>query len=170
MMKASRILLLCSAVALPQLALANSQVDAQWLGTVEGILDFCVKVDPKDAASFQALRKSADGGTSEHDLTGLRGTPEYKNGLDTINNALAQVSPQSGAQICAAGVAPKRRVLRSPKQRRPDDSGPGSKPASPSSGRTGRSGDPAHPTTKTAVTDHRPGGTTDRRTGAVLAR
>jgi hypothetical protein len=110
LMKASRILLLCAAVALPRLVLAansppSSPPGAQWLGTVEGILDFCVKVDPKDASAFQVLKKNTRGGLSERDLAGVRGTREYKDALRTISDDLAKVSPQGAAQSCAAGVA-----------------------------------------------------------------
>jgi hypothetical protein len=110
LMKASRILLLCAAVALPRLVLAansppSSPPGAQWLGTVEGILDFCVKVDPKDASAFRVLKKNTSAGLSEHDLAGVRGTREYKDSLHMISDELAKVSPQSAAQTCAAGVA-----------------------------------------------------------------
>jgi hypothetical protein len=105
MMKASRILLLCAAIALPALASANSEISPQAVGIVQAILDFCAKVDPKDSDSFEALGKKLTG-LSGHDLATLRGNPAYQDALAGISDALAQSAPKDAARTCAAGVGP----------------------------------------------------------------
>jgi hypothetical protein len=127
-MKASRILLLGVAVVLPRLALATTPMPPQSVGIVDSLIDFCVKVDPTDAALFEAQRKLIMGGRPEHELGSVRGSPEYKNGFDRTRDALANVSPQTGAQTCAAGVrsGPQPKPVSSPKpERSSDDSGRG---------------------------------------------
>jgi hypothetical protein len=105
-MKVSRTLLLCAAIALPGLASANSEISPQAVGIVQAVLDFCAKVDPKDAASFQAQGRKLTGGLSEHDLASLRGTPEYQDAFAGISDALGKSAPKDAARTCAAGVGP----------------------------------------------------------------
>ena len=57
MKKLNRLVLVCSAAALPQLAMAD-QLASQQLGLdmVHHILiDYCAKVDPRDASAFRAI-------------------------------------------------------------------------------------------------------------------
>ena len=108
-MKASRILCVCAAVVLPQLAAAEdhrSQVNIspQALGIVESVLNFCSRVDPHDAASFEAQRKNLLSGSSQDSIEGLRGSSAYRSSYDMISDALKGISRSEGAQICAAGA------------------------------------------------------------------
>ena len=105
MMKASRIVLLCTAIVLPGLASASSAISPQSLGIVQAILDFCAKVDPKDSDSFEALGKKLTG-LSGHDLATLRGNPAYQDEFAGISDALAQSAPKDAARTCAAGAGP----------------------------------------------------------------
>ncbi len=102
-MKASRILFLCSAVALPHLAMAD-QTSPQALGTVHAILDYCTQVDPHDAASFQGQWKNLSGGVK---LASLEGNSDYKQAYDLISGELGKISKESGAGTCAAGASGK---------------------------------------------------------------
>ncbi len=116
MMKVSRTLLLCAAIALPGLASANSGVSPQAAGTVEAILDFCAKVDPKDSASFAALGKKLTG-LSDDDLAAVRGKPAYQNASDMLANS----APKDSARTCAASVGPvaEIRAIKPSKHARP---------------------------------------------------
>ena len=124
MMKVSRILLLCAAIASPALASANSEIAPQAVGIVQAILDFCAKVDPKDSDSFEALGKKLTG-LSGHDLATLRGNPAYQDAFAGISDALAQSAPKDAARTCAASAGPVAdiRAIKPSKHARPlDDS------------------------------------------------
>src|SRR5258708_30683700 len=103
-MKAISILLLCSAVALPQLALAELP-SPQALGTVNAILTFCTAVDPHDAKWFQQEWKSVLGATTDKQLGVTEGGTAYKKAFDTISGELKKLSGPGVATTCAAGAA-----------------------------------------------------------------
>ncbi len=108
-MKASRILCVCAAVVLPQLAAAEDHrgqvnISAQALGIVDAVLNYCTQVDPRDTALFQAQRKSVLNGSSEDAVEGLRGSRAYRGSYDLIEDALKGVSRSEAAQTCAAGA------------------------------------------------------------------
>jgi hypothetical protein len=128
-MKANRILLLCSAVALPQLALAEMP-SPQALGTVNAILTFCTAVDPHDAKSFQQEWTSVLSGTTGAQLSKAEGGSAYKQAYDTITGELKKLSGSGVASACAVGAAQWRgdKVASSGKDKddksRGDDKGP----------------------------------------------
>jgi hypothetical protein len=99
-MKANRILLLCSAVALPQLALADAP-SPQALGMVDAILTYCAKVDPKDADSFRAQWASISHGSES-----LEHSAQFKQAFDLVDGELEQTSKTASAKTCAAGALP----------------------------------------------------------------
>lgn len=95
-MKINRVLLLCSVVALPQLAMASTN-SPQSLGTIHAILDFCTEVDPHDSASFEQLWRNVSGGASV-------GGSAYQQSYTQVSNQLGQISRQTAAQTCATGA------------------------------------------------------------------
>jgi len=56
------------ALVIPQLATATVPMPAQHLGQVEGILDYCGKVNPGAASTYKELKKLMDGDASANDL------------------------------------------------------------------------------------------------------
>jgi hypothetical protein len=97
--KAFRILLLCGAAALPQLAMAENP-DPQALGMVNAILTFCAEVDPRDAQSFQAEWNSLGSGTTLGHPAGA----DSQKAFDMITAQLRLVARPTVAQNCAAGA------------------------------------------------------------------
>jgi hypothetical protein len=98
-MKAFRIVLLCGAAALPQLAMAANP-SPQALGMVNAILTFCAEVDPANAQSFQAEWKTfASGTTLGHPAGG-----DSQKAFDMITTQLRLVARPTVAQNCAAGA------------------------------------------------------------------
>ena len=73
-MKASRILCVCAAVALPQLSMAQQAPNSQSLGMVLAILHFCTAVDPRDAAAFRAQERNLLAGVSVSALASVKGS------------------------------------------------------------------------------------------------
>ena len=103
-MKANRLLLLCSAVVLPQLALAELP-SPRALGTVNAILTFCTAVDPHDAKSFQREWKSVLSGTTDAQLGVAEGGSAYKQAFDSVTGELKKLSGPGVASACATGAA-----------------------------------------------------------------
>ena len=115
-MKAYRLLFVCSVVALPQLAMAETA--PQGLGIVRAVVDFCKKVDSRDAGLFEALWTNISHGTTGQ----FASSSEYKQGYDLVSAQLALVSKSSDAvENCAASVSPSKGNRRedSHKQKRP---------------------------------------------------
>jgi hypothetical protein len=98
-MKGFRILLLCGAAALPQLAMAENP-SSPALGMVNAILTFCAEVDPGNAQSFQAeWRSFASGTTLGHPAGG-----DSQKAFDMITAELRLVARPTVAKNCAAGA------------------------------------------------------------------
>ena len=105
-MKASRILCVCAAVALPQLSMAQQAPNSQSLGMVLAILHFCTAVDPRDAAAFRAQERSLLAGVSVSALASVKGSNNYKQSFNLITGMLAQLPKADAAQTCAADAHP----------------------------------------------------------------
>lgn len=90
-MKIHRILFLCSTIALPQLALAELPFSNDAFGKVEGMLDFCARVDPPAAAKYAEKKKALVKGLPEKEVGEARETEKYK-------SAYASVSDEAGKQ------------------------------------------------------------------------
>ena len=104
-MKSSRVLLLCSALALPQLAMAGlADTSPQGLGIVNAFLMYCTTVDPRDAASFQQEWKSIVGDGSSHQLGVIEGGGEYKQAFESTTTELKKQPKSSVASTCATGA------------------------------------------------------------------
>jgi len=111
MIKTSRILFLCSAVALPQLAMAD-QPTPQALGMEKAILNFCAEVDPRHTASFQTQWKVLSGGVPAQQLASIEGGSAYKQAYDLITGELGKTSKEHAAATCAAGKSSGENIRR----------------------------------------------------------
>jgi hypothetical protein len=98
-MKGFRILLLCGAAALPQLAMAENP-SPQALGMVNAILTFCAEVDPRNAQSFQAQWKTFGSATT----LGHPAGGDSQKAFDMITAELRLIAKPTVAQNCAAGA------------------------------------------------------------------
>jgi hypothetical protein len=116
-MKAFRILLLCGAAALPQLATAANP-SPQALGMVNAILTFCTEVDPRNAQSFQAEWKSLGSGTT----LGHPAGGDSQKAFDMITAELKLVTKPTVAQNCAAGATQWNGKSTAGKDKDKDDS------------------------------------------------
>jgi hypothetical protein len=102
-MKANRFLFVCSAVALPQLAMASlNDTDPRGLGTVNAILQFCTQVDPSDAATFRQIWNSIVGGETAQ-LNVAEGRSGYQPAFDQTTGDLKAAGPDA-AKACAVGA------------------------------------------------------------------
>jgi len=91
----------CLAVLLPCLALADAPSNVA-VGEVDAILKFCAKTDPRLAANAERQLTVLAGKASPV----ARGTAEYKQGYDLVNDALAKVSKPTALAACSALANP----------------------------------------------------------------
>jgi hypothetical protein len=107
-MKTSRMLCLCAAIALPQFALAaEPALNRKSLGQVEGIVDFCAKVNPQIAKSKGTASPSVFK-ASQKDMEEARKSDEYKEAYDAISAALTELPEEQVSEACSGAVAPKK--------------------------------------------------------------
>jgi len=73
-----------------------AQTDAGGLGSVNAILDYCIKVDEKDAVKLQTLRKVVNAGQQMSALS----QAAYEKTMADLN----KLNKDTSVSICAAGV------------------------------------------------------------------
>jgi hypothetical protein len=117
-MKIHRILCLCAVIWLPQLALAEVSFSSQALGMVQATLEFCARVDPRDAATFHAQEGNLVRGVSSPELAGAQGTSDYKQAYDLISTALRRLERDDAAETCAAGARSDLRGRREAEEKK----------------------------------------------------
>jgi len=123
-MKPLRVLLLCAAVALPQLAMAGlADTSPQGLGIVNAVLKFCTSVDPRDTASFQSEWSSIVGSASTAQVNDLEGNSAYKQAFDATTSLLEKLRA-SASQDCAVGAAQWKGDKHTPSGKGKDDRSP----------------------------------------------
>jgi hypothetical protein len=115
-----------AAAMLPQFAFATSTISGPALGTVDAIYDFCIKVDPDDAANFRAQEASLVNGISPKTVSGVHGGSDFKKAYDFITDLLNKMPKHDLAKTCAAGVT-KQEVEGKPDDKGPDDKKPDDK-------------------------------------------
>lgn len=99
-----RLLCCCLAAALSQAAVAESSVNGQALGQVEGILTFCSKLDPQLAKAGSERSSLLTNQVSPEDLAKIRNSAEYKQAYASVSAELAKADRQKAAETCG-GVA-----------------------------------------------------------------
>ena len=104
--KVIRTLILCGAVSLPQLALADiSQTNPSGLGIVRGLLQYCTRVDPGNTAAFEAQWQSIVGDTSKQALASAEQNSEFRQGHASITGTLEKLPKGDAMKICAGTAA-----------------------------------------------------------------
>jgi hypothetical protein len=107
-MKTYRMLCLCAAMSLPQFAMAaDAPLNKKSLGQVEGIFDFCAKVNPQ-IAKYKGTAAPAVGKASQKDLDDARKSDEYKEAYDSITETLTELPKERVAEACNGAVATKK--------------------------------------------------------------
>jgi hypothetical protein len=107
-MRIQRILLVCAAIAIPQLSNAKLPVSNDVFGKVEGILNYCVKVNPESAAKYQDAAKAFVKDVPENEVTEARKTAEYKDSYDGITTELDKAPKDTAVQTCKAALESKK--------------------------------------------------------------
>jgi hypothetical protein len=73
---------------------------ASLLGTIDGTVNFCTKVNPKSAAKFKEMGQLITNGQSDEAIAQIRDSKEYKDTLDQTSKKLAALSTKEAAETC----------------------------------------------------------------------
>jgi len=121
-MKANPILLLCSALALPQLAMAGlADTNPRGLGDVQAVLKFCAEVDPRDASAFRELWASIVGDSTGKPLDVVEDSGAFKEGFDSETGDLHKLSRSTAVAYCGDIAARWNGKVSTPPVKDPDD-------------------------------------------------
>jgi hypothetical protein len=93
------ILCVCIPLVLPQVSLAKLPPKSS-LGQVEGMLDFCARVDSQSAAKYDEYKKALVQGEPEKDVAEARTSAEYKESYDAISDALSKEQKDDVVKAC----------------------------------------------------------------------
>ncbi len=99
-MKTVNFLVLAGVMAYPQLALAESTVDAAQLGRMQGILNVCTRVNPREASKYLLQIKALIGDASKQSVDQATRTEEYQQAYQAVTEELKNMAPDEMAQAC----------------------------------------------------------------------
>jgi hypothetical protein len=73
---------------------------AELLGTLDGTVNFCTKVNPKSAAKYREMVQLVTNGHSDELIAEIREGKEYKGTVDQISKKLGALSPKEASATC----------------------------------------------------------------------
>jgi len=79
---------------------ATTHLSAPALGTFEGMLSFCGKVNPQSADKYNELVKNLTKDQTADALAEMRNSQEYKDSLDQISAQLGELSNKDALETC----------------------------------------------------------------------
>lgn len=82
----------------------HKPLDAQQIGALQGVVDFCSSVDSKDAEPIEKLVKSLMTGLSAQQIAKDELTTDYKNARQTVKTVLAEFPAGQTLAACHALV------------------------------------------------------------------
>ena len=101
-MRIQRVLWLCAALAVSQIALAKLPFSNEALGKTEAIIHYCVQANPQDAAKYEERKKMLVKNLPEEEVAYARGTPTYIKAHDEMSAQLEKVSKDQAVAACSA--------------------------------------------------------------------
>jgi hypothetical protein len=106
-MKINRMMLVCAAIAIPQLTMAKLPFTNDEFGKVERTLSFCSELKPESAAKYQEIAKRYVGDAPEKELAEARNSPEYKEAYESNGALLADMPKEHVIEACNAFLKAK---------------------------------------------------------------
>jgi hypothetical protein len=108
-MQFKRMLCLCVAAGLAQLALADElPFTDQSLAVLQGALDFCTRVNPGDAAKYGDQAKFLVQDVPGEAVGKIRNSDEYKAAYDMVSAELGKISSEQAAETCKGFLPPEK--------------------------------------------------------------
>jgi hypothetical protein len=92
----------CAVALTPSLVFAGVPQDAQQLGAVQAVVDFCSRVDPRHDKQFEQQARRALPNIRDDDLDRARHNPAYQQTYQIVASVLKGLSLQDAARDCAA--------------------------------------------------------------------
>ncbi len=99
-MKTMSILVFAAVMAYSEATLADSTVDAAQLGRMQGILNVCAKVNPRDASKYLLQIKAVIGDASKQAVDHAAKTDEYQQAYQAVTEELKNMAPEEMVQAC----------------------------------------------------------------------
>ena len=81
---------------------APAPLNARALGRLEGMLNFCSKVNPESADKYKEMTKLLTKGQTAEAVAEMRNSQEYKDSVDEINKNLGALSNKDALATCKA--------------------------------------------------------------------
>jgi hypothetical protein len=103
-MRIHRVLLVCAAMAIPQLSNAKLPFSNDVFGKVEGILNYCSEINAESVAKYRSVAETFVKDVPEKEVTEARKTMEYIDSYDGISTELNKTSKDISVQTCKAAV------------------------------------------------------------------
>jgi hypothetical protein len=107
LMRINLVLLVCAAITVPQLTMAQLPFSNDEFGKVERTLSFCSDLKPDSAAKYQEMAKRYVGNASEQELAEARKTPEYIDAYESNGAMLADMPKEHVIEACNAFLKAK---------------------------------------------------------------
>jgi hypothetical protein len=81
---------------------APAPLNARALGRLEGVLNFCSKVNPESADKYGDMSKELTKGQTAEVVAEMRNTQEYKDSVDEMTKNLSALSNKEALATCKA--------------------------------------------------------------------
>ena len=94
--------LILSVLAPAQTAPTPARLSAPALGVLEGMLDFCGKVNPQSADKYKEIRKNLTKDQAAGAVDKMRNSQEYKDSVDQVTKQLAALPTKEASATCQA--------------------------------------------------------------------
>ena len=76
--------------------------DAATLGVLEGVINFCGKVNPAAANTYHQIGTQLTSGLTANAVTQLRNSKDYQNAQSKISEVLSELSTKQAIAACTA--------------------------------------------------------------------
>jgi hypothetical protein len=85
-------------------ARANPHVSSQLLGWVDGIVSYCVYIDPRDERAYFKLRQKVIAGVTNSELETARGSAEYRAVYKLMYGIFHEMPHNDALRLCKAAI------------------------------------------------------------------
>lgn len=103
-MRVHRLVVLGVALVVPQLGGAQLPIPTEAFGKMEGVLDFCAKANPKDAAKYEKIRTELVKNAPDKDLPQMRKTQAYKDAFEQAKSEFTKMPKDKVVEACSASL------------------------------------------------------------------
>lgn len=96
--------LLGFAILTPQIGGAQIQFPPQAFAKIEGVLDFCAKVNPQHTEEYDKLRKKLVQDIPGENLSELRASQKYKDAYEQARTDFGKMTKEKALKVCSESL------------------------------------------------------------------